>query len=78
MNIWYNKVYRPYIAGFDGESGLLLDDFKVHKNSEILKLMKEDKTNRYMNPPHYTGLLQPCNMGINKPLKDRFKKLQLI
>ena len=26
MNIWYNTVYRPYIAGFDGESGLLLDD----------------------------------------------------
>ena len=21
MNIWYNKVYRPYIAGFGGESG---------------------------------------------------------
>ena len=70
MDIWYNKVYRPYIAGFDGESGLLLDDFKVHKNSEILELMKEDKTNRYIILPHYTGLLQPCDVGINNPLKD--------
>ena len=66
MNIWYNEVYHPYISGFDGESGLLLDDFKVHKNSEILELMKEDKTDRYMIPTHYTGSLQTCDMGIKK------------
>ena len=74
MNVWYNKVHRPYAAGFDGESGKLLDDFKVHKNSEILELMKEDKTNRYMIPQHYTGLQQPCDVGINQPSKERLKK----
>ena len=36
--------------------------------------MKEDKSNRYMIPPHYKGLLQPCDVGIIKPLKDRLKK----
>ena len=25
MEIWYNKVYRPYVANYEGESGLLLD-----------------------------------------------------
>ena len=34
MEIWYNKVYRPYIANCEKESGLLLDDYKVHKNSK--------------------------------------------
>ena len=27
----------------------------------------------YMVSPHYTGLLQPCDVGINKSLKDRLK-----
>ena len=36
--------------------------------------MNQDKTNRYMIPPHYTGTLQPCDVGINKSLKERLKK----
>ena len=74
MNIWYNKVYRPYIFDCTGESGLLLDDFKVHKNPDISELMSQDNANQYMIPPHYTGLLQPCDVGINKSLKERLKK----
>ncbi len=69
MNIWYTKVYRPYIAGCVGESGLLLDDIKVHENQEILELMNDEKANRYKIPPHYNALLQPCDVGINKSLK---------
>ena len=26
-----------------------------------------------MIPPHCTGLLQPCDVGIDKPLKERLK-----
>ena len=36
--------------------------------------MKEDKTNRYMIPRQYTGLLQQSDVGISKPLKDQLKK----
>lgn len=28
-----------------------------------------------MITPHYTSLIQPCDSGINKPLKDRLKHL---
>ncbi len=71
MDIWCKNVYRPYIAGCNSESGLLLDDFKVYKNSEIIALIDEDKANRYMIPPPYTGVLRPCDVGISK---ERLKK----
>ena len=51
MGLWYNKVYRPYIGNLNGMSGLLLDDFKSHKNS-TLSLMNEDNALRFMIPPH--------------------------
>ena len=57
MEIWYNKVYSPYTTNYEGESGLLLDDLKVHKNPKMLELMNQDNTNRYIIPPHYTGIL---------------------
>lgn len=33
-----------------------------------------DDTSRLMIPPHYTCTLQPCDIGINKPLKERLKR----
>ena len=36
--------------------------------------MKDENAIRYMIPPHYTSILQPCDVGINKPLKERLKK----
>ena len=39
-----------------------------------MEAMLADNAHRYMIPPHYTGILQTCNVGINKPLKDRLKK----
>ena len=32
------------------------------------------KYDLYLIPPDYTGLLQPCDVGINKSLKDRLEK----
>ena len=74
MAIWYNKVYKPYIAGYTGNSGLILDDFICHKSDNMKQKMNSDNTMLYMIPPHYTGLLQPCDVGINKSLKDRLRK----
>ena len=36
--------------------------------------MDADNTMLYMIPPHYTDLMQSCDVRINKPLKDRLKK----
>ncbi len=72
--IWYDEVYKPYIAAKDGGSGLLLDEFVWHKSQELKDKMETDDFILYIILPHYTGLLQPCDVGINKSLKDRLKK----
>ena len=78
MSIWYNKIYKPHIANYGGHSGLLLDDFKCHKGDELRSAMHDDNAMCFMIPAHYTGVLQPCDVGINKSLKDRLKRLHLI
>ena len=45
-----------------------------HRNPELQTKMDEANADRYMITPHYTGLLQPCDFGINKQLKDRLKE----
>ena len=78
MRIWYETVYEPYISGNKAESGLILDDFVCHKNSDLMESMKQDNTIRILIPPHYTAVLQPCDVGINKSLKGLLKKKLLI
>ena len=39
-----------------------------------MEAMLADNAHCYMIPPHYTGILQPCDVGISKLLKDRLKK----
>ena len=74
MAIWYDNVYKPYIDGHDGHSELTLDDFKCQRSSELIETMLADNAHRCMIPPHYTKIPQPCDFGINKPLKDSLKK----
>ena len=41
-------------------------------------MINEDNALRSMIPPHYTSVLEPCDLVINKSLEDRLKKLPLI
>ena len=74
MAIWYNSGVEPYIAGYNSTTGLLLDDFKCNQSESFILLLEESNVQNYKIPPHYTALLQPCNVGINKSLKDRLNK----
>ena len=74
MSIWYERVYKPHISTCDGESGLILDDFICHKSQVLKNKLEIDDFLLYLIPSHYTGLLQPCDVEINKSLKDRLKK----
>ncbi len=74
MNIWYTNIWKQHIAGHNGESGLILDDYQVHKTDSLLQRMTSDLTTRYLIPGGYTAVLQPCDVGVNKPLKQRLKQ----
>ena len=74
MSIWNERVYKPHISTCNGDSGLLLDDFICHKSQVLKNKLETDDSLLYFIPPHYTRLLQPCDVRINKFLKDRFKK----
>ena len=74
MTIWYNSVIKPYISGYNGYTSLLLDHFRSHHSENFTSLLEESKVRSYKIPLHYTSLLQPCNVGIIKSLKDRLKK----
>ena len=54
--------------------GLLLEDFNCHKSDSLQSQMDHEYALLYMIARHYSGLLQPCDVGINKSLKDLLKE----
>ena len=52
MEIWYNKIYKLYIAGYTSNSGLLLKDFIYHKPDTLKQKMDDDNTMLYIILPH--------------------------
>ena len=76
MRIWYDNVEKTHIADYDGESQLILDDYSVHEMNLLLEKMQADNTLRFSIPGNYTAVLQPCDVGVNKPLKDRLKQAE--
>ncbi len=45
----------------------------ITKCDKLGELLEEVKTNRIMIPPHFTSCVLPCDVGINKYLKDRLE-----
>ena len=64
---------KAYVSECNGKSMLLLDDYVCHKTPELEDSLKQVNTMRVMISPHYTSVIQPCDVCINKPLNDRLK-----
>ena len=75
MQIWYEKVWRPYVNNANSDAALLLDDYKCHKSEVFQRKLLDVNTARILIPPSYTSCLQPCDASINKHIKDRLKKI---
>ena len=52
-------------------SGGLLDEFKCHMQGSFIRRINDLGTEVDFIPGGYTCLLQPCDVGVNKPLKQR-------
>jgi hypothetical protein len=68
MVAWINQVWIPETRG--ERCLLLLDHYKVHLTALTRKLLEDAGTECYFVPPGCTCVVQPLDVGINKPMKD--------
>jgi len=72
---WVNEIWIPNIKK-DTSYLLVWDSFSCHKDQEIIKLLlDEHDTQVEIIPGGCTSVLQPLDVGINKPFKDGIRKL---
>ena len=50
---------------------LSMDHFAGHKDLKILDYLEEKAITYFFVPPRCTGLLQPLDVVVNKPFKDK-------
>ena len=74
--IWIEKVWQPYVAGHPS-SFLLLDEFRCHMQGSFIRKINDLGTEVDFIPGGYTCVLQPCDVGINKPLKQAIRYLHM-
>ncbi len=70
---WGELCLKPYVA--DVPRGivplLLLDDLKVHKMGVVVQAIQALGVEVEFIPPGCTGMVQPVDVGYNKPLKAK-------
>lgn len=75
IQIWYDAIWNPNVHGRTDKSILHLDDLKCYKQPSFTETLFKLNTMDSIVPNHYTSVLQLCDVRINKPLKDRLKKM---
>jgi hypothetical protein len=77
MKIWFNKIWekRPgRNQTAKPKSLLVLDSFESHKTDFIKNIAKYENTNLAIIPGGLTSIVQPLDVSINKPFKDRLRE----
>lgn len=75
MKIWIEKVWRCRIGGLSRRRSLLvLDSFEAHKTEQVKRLLKSENTDLAIIPGRLTSVLQPLDVCLNKPFKDRVRQ----
>jgi hypothetical protein len=74
---WVDYVLKPYVA--TAPVGIIpilfLDSFKVHLLGSIADAIQGLGVKLEIIPPGCTGLVQPIDIGINKPFKANMRKI---
>jgi len=70
--IWIQKIWRPH-ASQSPRSLLILDRFRVHMKQSVLNQFNDLNTDVLFVPPGLTFYVQPCDVYINKGLKERVR-----
>ena len=74
---WVDHVLKPYVA--TAPVGIIpilfLDSFKVHLLGSVADAIQRLGVELKIIPPGCTGLVQPIDVGINKPFKANMRKI---
>jgi hypothetical protein len=70
---WVERVWKPYASRINGPKLLILDSCTSHLTPEVRRKISNLQTELEVIPPGYTGKLQPLDVGLNKPFKDRVR-----
>ena len=70
---WLKKVYFAQPVPFKARRILIVDLFAVHKKKSIQDFVRERNVKYVVIPGGLTHLLQPLDVSLNKPIKDRMR-----
>lgn len=72
---WVDRVLKPYVQ--DAPAGivpyLLLDKYRCHYQGSVAKAIEDCGVEWDIIPGGCTGLVQPIDVGIGKPFKNRMR-----
>ena len=75
MKVWIEKAWRSRIGGLGRRRSLLVyDAFEAHVTDPVKAAFKRENTDLAVIPGGLTSLLQPLDVSLNKPFKDRVRK----
>ncbi|CAG8447994.1 9949_t:CDS:2 [Diversispora eburnea] len=74
MVIFKGKCLPPNLPSeIIKKSLLVLDSFKAHKTPQIKLAFKDENSNLAVTPGRLTSIVQPLDVCLNKPFKDRLR-----
>lgn len=73
---WVEVILKPYVADHVPPGIIpiiLLDSFSVHQKGSVVNAIQALGVEVEFIPPGCTGLVQPVDVGYNKPFKSKLK-----
>jgi len=75
MQTWVEKVWASRAGGLSKSKNLLvLDSFEGHKTESVKCKFQEHNCNMMIIPGGLTSIVQPLDVCLNKPFKDRMRE----
>lgn len=73
MKVWFQEVWEKHFKS-DEKTLLIMDSFEGHKTKSIKEKCQEMNIDLAIIPGGLTSLVQPLDVCLNKPFKDRMRK----
>ena len=75
MKLWIEKVWRSRPGGLLRKRSLLVwDSFRAHLVDPVKQALRQTNTDIAVIPGGLTSILQPLDVCLNKPFKDRLRE----